>query len=211
MPIPPIVWALAAPSIAKGVSSLGNYFNPVKYQKSGLEKNYLSELQRRSREGVLTKSMQREVSSQTSRAANQMADVGKSQVQGTVTGQGLENSAVMTQSTMGIDAERIRRVAEAARQISLKNQMSKVSAQDALGAYGMDETKRMYQHALDRRGNLTSAINSTGSAVGTIAGELNTNWEKGEGGQWKRKDGSPEIIEHEGRRYVIIDGEVIEL
>jgi len=186
MPIPAIAWALAAPAIAKGVSSLGNYFNPVKYKKSGFEKNYISELQRRTREGVLTGGMQREIVSQTSRAASQFADIGKSQVQGTVTNQGLENSAVMTQSTMGIDAERIRRVAEAARKISLKNQMSKVAAQDTLGGYGMSESRRMYGMALQRRGDLTSAINSAGSAAGTIAGELNTGWGKDKSGNWVR-------------------------
>ncbi len=172
MPIPAIAWALAAPSIAKGVSSLGNYFNPVKYKKSGLEKDYLSELQRRSKEGVLTGGMQREIVSQTSRGASQMADIGKSQVQGNIVRSGLENSAVMNQATAGLDAERIRRVAEAARQISLKNQMSKVSAQDALGQYGMNETQRMYAMALKRRGDLTSAINSAGSAIGSIAGTI---------------------------------------
>jgi len=108
------------------------------------------------------------------------------QVQGTVTNQGLENSAVMTQSTMGIDAERIRRVAEAARKISLKNQMSKVAAQDTLGGYGMSESRRMYGMALQRRGDLTSAINSAGSAAGTIAGELNTGWGKDKSGNWVR-------------------------
>jgi hypothetical protein len=209
MPIPAIAWALAAPAISKTVSSLGNYFNPVKYKKSGLEKDYLSELQRRSKEGVLTGGMQREIVSQTSRAANQMADIGKSQVQGNIVRSGLENSAVMHQSTAGIDAERIRRVAETARQISLKNQMSKVGAQDALGQYGMDETKRKYSMALKRRGDLTNAVNSAGSAVGSIAGELNNNWEKDGSGNWTRKDES--IIELDGKQYVIIDGRVIEI
>lgn len=172
MAIPAIAWALAAPAIAKGVSSLGNYFNPVKYKKSGFEKNYISELQRRTREGVLTGGMQREIVSQTSRAASQFADIGRSQVQGTVTNQGLENSAVMTQSTMGIEVARDRRVAEAARKISLKNQMFKVGAQNTLGAYGMAETKRKYGMELTKRAHLTSAINSAGSAVGTIAGAI---------------------------------------
>lgn len=206
----PVALMLAAPAIAKGISGLVNYANPVKYKRSGLEEDYVRELKRRSKEGIYSPGMQREMVSQTSRAASQMADVGKTQTQGNIVSQGLENSAVMNQATAGIDAERIRRVAEAARKISLQNQMSKIGAQDALGQYGMQQTAGRYQRALARRGNLTSAINATGEAVAAYGAEA-PNWEKIDG-EWVRKEDIETVYVTEGRNgkyYRVANGKII--
>ena len=116
----------------------------------------------------------------------------------------------MNQATAGLDAERIRRVAEAARKISLQNQMSKVSAQDALGKYGMQQTAGRYNRALSRRGDLTSTINAAGDAVAAYGTEA-PNWEEIDG-EWVRRENIENVSVTQGRNgkyYRVENGQIV--
>lgn len=161
---------LAAPGIAKGVKGLWNAFNPIKKRRSGLEQRYISQLQRRGRKGAYTPGMQREFVSQTSRAVGQQADIAKTYQQGMVARQGLENSAVATQVGAGIDQNRMAQVAQAARAIALRNEKSKIGAQDQLGQIGRQDSQQQYYEALNARRDTDKAVQGIADVIPTIGG-----------------------------------------
>lgn len=117
-------------------------------KRSPLETGYIEELQRRSREGVLTPGMQQEVISQVSGRVSEVGARQKADVYGQLTRQGLETSIVAQYATKGIDRDVLTKVSEVAREIALRNQMSKVGAQDVLGGIGLERTREEYQARL---------------------------------------------------------------
>lgn len=153
-----------------------------RYSQSSGEKAYMNELQRRAQQGVYTPGMQREMLSQTSSVASQQADIGRQNVLGQVTRQGLENSAVAAEQTAAIEVARQRKIAEAARRISLENQLSKVKATDMLGEHGIRMSKNKYMDALakfrqkqnmwdDVSGSVTAGLDVYTAALGNTGSE----------------------------------------
>lgn len=143
---------LTAALVAGGAKLVGGLMKGRRkiptYSQSGKERAYMSELERRSAEGIYTPGMQREMLGRTSSVASQQADIGRQNVLGQITSQGLENSAVAAEQTAVIEVARQRKIAEAARRISLENQMSKVKAADMLGEHGIRMSKNKYMDAL---------------------------------------------------------------
>ena len=153
-----------------------------KYRQSAGERAYISELQRRTRQGIYTPGMQKEMLSRTSSVASQQADIGRQNVLGQITRQGLENSAVATEQTAAIEVARQRKIAEAARRISLENQLSKVKATDMLGEHGIRMSKNKYMDALakfrqrqnmwdDISGSVTGGLDVYTAALGNTGSE----------------------------------------
>lgn len=150
-----------------------------KYRQSAGERAYISELQRRTHQGIYTPGMQKEMLSRTSSVASQQADIGRQNVLGQITRQGIENSAVATEQTAAIEVARQRQIAEAARRISLENQLSKVKAADMLGEHGIRMSKNKYMDALAKyrqKGNFwDDMMSAAGDAVSVyLAGMGNT-------------------------------------
>lgn len=114
-------------------------------KRSPLETGYISELERRSKEGIYTPGMQQEVISQVSGRAAEVGARQKADIYGQLSRQGLESSIVSQYATRGTDRDVLTKVSEVAREIALRNQMSKVGAQDVLGGIGLERTRENYQ------------------------------------------------------------------
>lgn len=177
---------LAAPAVAKTLGAIGKrWFSKIpNYTRSDEHQSYITELQRRSKEGVFSQGMQRDILSNTSSHAGSVAHLGRQQVMGQSVRQGTENSGAALQAAASIETERVRRIADAARQIALKNQMSKITARDRLGEIGLMETDKHYNRALAEYARKVGSTEDIFGGLGDIAslyGAKNAGWlKKGE-------------------------------
>ncbi|MDP6769551.1 MAG: hypothetical protein QF704_02505 [Anaerolineales bacterium] len=122
----------------------------------------VQEYQRIGTEGQFSPSQRANMLREISAKSGTAADIGKANVAGNLTRQGLENSGIGAQMGAQFDTDRMRQVARASRAIAMANEASKSEAKIAMGGIGREQ----YQEALGRHQAITSAQTSLVGAIG---------------------------------------------
>mgnify|MGYP003653247538 CR=1 FL=1 len=176
MPIPAI--AMAVPAIAQAGSSLYNYYNNksalnTASKKTPQEKEYLERLNKRRTKGAL------DVPKLTNQVANQAYQAGefaKQNVQGNIVKSGLDNSIVAQELRRKTDVDTMKSIAESSREIAMKNETTKKSAEGEYDQHLLTESQRLRNIAMKRaenKGQLASGlISAVGSGASAVAGGL---------------------------------------
>jgi len=177
----PLTIALAAQGIWSGGKALGLWGQPPKakappkYKPTQYETNWVNELERRKEEGIFSSSAQSKMLSQASSPVRQAGNVASNQIRGNITSQGLENSAVMNQATGRVHSEVIGKIAQIAKEIALKNELSKSVAENQLGEYGMRRSNINYSHGVMKTGvQNQNAMNAYNTRMSGIEGLFST-------------------------------------
>ena len=186
MSIPAI--AMAIPALTKAGETLTNYY----FNKQGLqgakkrtdqEKEYLERLNKRRTKGAL------DVPKLTNQVANQAYQAGefaKQNVQGNIVKSGLDNSIVAQELRRKTDVDTMKSIAESSREIAMRNEATKKSAETEYDKYLLTESDRLRNIAMkkaENRGQLASGlIGAVGSGASAVAGGL--NWDAIKEGGW---------------------------
>jgi len=169
-----------------------------KRKRSGLEKGYLSHLRKISQEGVFTPGVQRNILSGVSTRLSEVSGRSKADIQGRMASQGLERSIIGTQQTRKLDRDVLERVAEVARDLSVRNRMSQVGAQERLGELGLERTREGYEDRLRRYMTRQSGLDLAMQGGVDFASALQNKF---------ASYGDGAIIEDEtGQRFIIVGG-----
>ena len=108
--------------------------------QSDEEKQYVSNLQNRAKEGTIDVDY---LQSTAGRTAQQQRDLQMSQTQGRMMQSGMQNSIVAQELARKTDRETLSGLAEDSRRIAMANEQSKLQAQDAIGEYGLMRSNRL--------------------------------------------------------------------
>ena len=176
MSIPAI--AMAIPALTKAGTSLYNYYNNKSAlkeasQKTDQEKEYLERLNKRRTKGAL------DVPKLTNQVANQAYQAGefaKQNVQGNIVKSGLDNSIVAQELRRKTDVDTMKSIAESSREIAMRNEATKKSAESEYDKYLLTESDRIRNIAMkkaENRGQLASGlIDAVGSGASAVMGGL---------------------------------------
>jgi len=175
MSIPAI--AMAIPALTKAGKTLTNYY----FNKQGLqgaekktpqEKEYLERLNKRRTKGAL------DVPKLTNQVANQAYQAGefaKQNVQGNIVKSGLDNSIVAQELRRKTDVDTMKSIAESSREIAMRNEATKKSAESEYDKYLLTESDRLRNIAMkkaENRGQLASGlIGAVGSGASAVMGD----------------------------------------
>jgi hypothetical protein len=135
----------------------------------------VQEYQRIGTEGQFSPSQRANMLREISAKSGTAADIGKANVAGNLTRQGLENSGIGAQMGAQFDTDRMRQVARASRAIAMANEASKSEAKIAMGGIGREQ----YQEALGRHQAITSAqtslVGAAGEGLSVAVGNIGTS------------------------------------
>jgi len=160
--------AALAPAAISGISSLIGYGmqrSALKGagQMSKLEREYLRNLRERRETGAY------DVPALTSQVSQQQQELGRMTQQratGGAISRGLEKSIVTSEIKRKVDADTLRRIAEESREIALRNEQSKVQAEQELGQFASGRAGRLQNIAMARAQMAGGLVSGLGTAVG---------------------------------------------
>lgn len=160
--------AALAPAAISGISSLIGYGmqrSALKGagQMSKLEREYLRNLRERRETGAY------DVPALTSQVSQQQQELGRMTQQratGGAISRGLEKSIVTSEIKRKVDADTLRRIAEESREIALRNEQSKVQAEQELGQFASGRAGRLQNIAMARAQMAGGLVSGLGAAVG---------------------------------------------
>lgn len=156
----PLTIMAMAKAAQAGISYMGAK-NAPQMSDQPMYRQMVQEYQRIGTEGQFSPSQRANMLREVSAKAGTAADIGRANVAGNLTRQGLENSGIGAQMGAQFDTDRMRQVARASRAIAMANEASKSEAKIAMGGIGREQ----YQQALGRHQSMYSAI---GQGVGAI-------------------------------------------
>jgi len=177
MPIPAIAYAI--PALTKAGTTLTNYY----FNKQGLqgaekktpqEKEYLERLNKRRTKGAL------DVPKLTNQVANQAYQAGefaKQNVQGNIVKSGLDNSIVAQELRRKTDVDTMKSIAESSREIAMRNEATKKSAESEYDKYLLTESDRLRNIAMKKAENKGQLASGLIGAVGDGASAYFDNQE----------------------------------
>ena len=157
----PLTIMAMAKAAQAGVSYLGAR-NAPQLSDQPMYQQMVQEYQRIGTEGQFSPSQRANMLREISAKSGTAADIGKANVAGNLTRQGLENSGIGAQMGAEFDVDRMRQVARASRAIAMANEASKSEAKISMGGIGREQ----YQEALGRHQAITSAQTSLVGAAG---------------------------------------------
>jgi len=176
MSIPAIAYAI--PALTKAGTSLYNYYNNKSAlnqasQKTDQEKEYLERLNKRRTKGALDVP---KLTNQVANQAYQAGEIAKQNVQGNIVKSGLDNSIVAQELRRKTDVDTMKSIAESSREIAMRNEATKKSAESEYDKYLLTESDRLRNIAMrkaENRGQLASGLMSAvGSGASAVMGGL---------------------------------------
>lgn len=176
MSIPAIAYAI--PALTKAGTSLYNYYNNKSAlnqasQKTDQEKEYLERLNKRRTKGALDVP---KLTNQVANQAYQAGEIAKQNVQGNIVKSGLDNSIVAQELRRKTDVDTMKSIAESSREIAMRNEATKKSAESEYDKYLLTESDRLRNIAMrkaENRGQLASGLMSAlGSGASAVMGGM---------------------------------------
>lgn len=176
MSIPAIAYAI--PALTKAGTSLYNYYNNKSAlnqasQKTDQEKEYLERLNKRRTKGALDVP---KLTNQVANQAYQAGEIAKQNVQGNIVKSGLDNSIVAQELRRKTDVDTMKSIAESSREIAMRNEATKKSAESEYDKYLLTESDRLRNIAMrkaENRGQLAGGLMSAlGSGASAVMGGL---------------------------------------
>ena len=170
----PLTIMAMAKAAQAGVSYLGAR-NAPQLSDQPMYQQMVQEYQRIGTEGQFSPSQRANMLREISAKSGTAADIGKANVAGNLTRQGLENSGIGAQMGAEFDVDRMRQVARASRAIAMANEASKSEAKISMGGIGREQ----YQEALGRHQAITSAqtslVGAAGEGLSVAVGNIGTS------------------------------------
>ena len=168
----------AALALAEGVKQIGNTYQAYKQQKFAEKTPQLSDnqawgdyanmIRSHATTGPLTGSQQANMRRELFSQYNPQFNMASQNIMQRATGQGLEDSAVVSEQLTGVDLQRSRTMADIARRIAMRNEELRLRAVDQVGRIGQAE----YGSALNRFRNRLGTAGGTATALGEMAGDV---------------------------------------
>ena len=177
MSIPAI--AMAIPALTKAGTSLYNYYNNKSAlkeasQKTDQEKEYLERLNKRRTKGALDVP---KLTNQVANQAYQAGEIAKQNVQGNIVKSGLDNSIVAQELRRKTDVDTMKSIAESSREIAMRNEATKKSAESEYDKYLLTESDRLRSIAMRKAENEGQLASGLIGAVGSGASAYFDNQE----------------------------------